>query len=69
MTVTSSVEKNGYQPWWNSVEVTLYGAAVAPKEVLIGDQIIHKWSYDSHARTLTFSIPNAVGNWTAHLTF
>ncbi len=69
VTVTSSVEKNGYQPWWNSVEVTLYGAAVAPKEVLIGDQIIHKWSYDSHARTLTFSIPNAVGNWTAHLTF
>jgi len=69
VTVTSSVEKNGYQPWWNSVEVTLYGAAVAPKEVLIGDQIIHKWSYDGQARTVTFSMPNAVGNWTAHLTF
>jgi alpha-glucosidase len=69
VTVTSSVEKNGYQPWWNSVEVTLYGASAPPKEVHVGDQIILKWRYDGLAHTVAFTMPGVVGSWTAHLTF
>ena len=69
VTVTSRVEQNGYQPWWNSVEVTLYGAVAPPKEVHVGDQIILKWRYDGQAHTVAFTLPGAVGSWTAHLTF
>jgi alpha-glucosidase len=69
VTVTSRVEQNGYQPWWNCVEVTLYGAVAPPKEVHVGDQIILKWRYDGQAHTVAFTLPGAVGSWTAHLTF
>jgi len=30
-------------------KVTLYGAASTPKEVRIGDEVIHEWRYDSLA--------------------
>ena len=69
VTLTSSVEKSGYQPWWKSAEVTLVGAATAPKEVRLGDQIIRGWRYDGQARAVTITVPDAVKNWTVRLTF
>ncbi len=69
VTLTSSVEKSGYQPWWKSAEVTLVGAATAPKEVRLGDQIIRGWRYDGQARAVTFTVPDAVKNWTVRLRF
>ena len=43
MTVSSVIEKNGYKPWWNSAQLEIYGAAAEPKEIRIGDQLIHDW--------------------------
>jgi alpha-glucosidase len=69
VTVVSSTERNGYRPWWNSVEVTLYGAAAAPKEVRIGDAVIREWRYDNRTHAVTLTVPDAAKNWTVRLAF
>jgi alpha-glucosidase len=68
-TLTSNIEKSAYQPWWKSAQVTIYGAAAAPKEVRIGEQMIHEWRYDSLARAVTLTVPDATKNWNVHLAF
>ena len=68
-TVTSSMEKNAYQPWWKSAEVTIYGVAAAPKEVRIGEKTISDSRYDSAAHSVTLTVPDALQNWAIRLTF
>ena len=69
VTVTSSIQKNGYKPWWASVELTVHGRATAPKGVQIGDVVARDWRYDSQAHTVTLTVPDAVKNWSVRLSF
>ncbi|HUE54877.1 MAG TPA: glycoside hydrolase family 31 protein [Candidatus Udaeobacter sp.] len=69
VTVTSTIEKNAYQPWWKSAEVTIYGVPSAPKELHIGDQVIHGWRYNGQAHVVTLTVPDAVKNWSVQLAF
>jgi len=69
VTVTSSVEKAAYQPWWKNAEVTIYGVAAAPREVRIGEQVLRESRYDSESHTVTLTVPDAMKNWTVRLTF
>jgi len=69
VTVTSNVEKNAYQPWWKSAQVTLFGAPAQPKEVHIGEQITREWRYDNLAHTITLTVPDAVKNWVVRLAY
>jgi alpha-glucosidase len=69
VTVTSTVEKSAYEPWWKNAQVTLYGAASEPKEVRIGNEVIREWRYDSRVHAVTLSVPEAVKNWTLRLMF
>jgi alpha-glucosidase len=67
--ITSATEKSAFQPWWNAAEVTVFGANAQPKEVRIGDQLIHEWRYDAPAHAVIFTVPDASKNWTAQLSF
>ena len=69
VTVTSTVEKNAFKPWWSSAALTVYGAAVAPKEIRIGDQVIQGWSFDRQAHTVTLTVPDALKNWSLRLQY
>jgi alpha-glucosidase len=69
VTITSKIEKNAYKPWWNSAELTIYGAAAAPKDVRIGDQVIRDWRFDGSTHTLTLAVPAAVSNWSVEIFF
>ena len=69
LTVTSSIEKNAYKPWWNSTALTVYGAAASPKEVRVNDQAIEDWRFDGQTHTVTITVPDAVKNWSVRLTF
>jgi alpha-glucosidase len=69
MTITSKIEKNGYQPWWNSTQLRIYGPGAEPKEARIGDQLIHDWRYDVQAHCITLTVPDALRNWSVRLTF
>lgn len=67
--VSSAIEKNDYKPWWNTVELTIFGLSGQPKEVRIGDHILHDSRYDAAKHSITLTIPEALTNWTATLTF
>jgi len=69
ITVTSTTEKSSFQPWWNSAEVAVFGASVQPKEIRIGDRVIRDWRFDSAAHSVIFTVPDALKDWTAQLTF
>jgi alpha-glucosidase len=69
MTVTSSIEKSGYQPWWNSTQLEIYGAGAEPKEVHIGDRLIHDWRFDGQAHSITLTVPDALKNWNVRVSF
>jgi len=69
LTITSSIEKNAYQPWWNSTQLKIYGTGAEPKEARVGDQVIHDWQYDAQAHCITLTVPGAVKNWNVRLSF
>jgi alpha-glucosidase len=68
-TVTSTTEKNAFRPWWKSAEVMLIGAAVPPREVRIGDVVVHEWRYDGPGHTVTLTVPDAMKDWSVRLAF
>ena len=69
LTVTSSVEKSAFQPWWNSAELRIFGINAGPKEVQVGDQQIHDWKYDGEAHIVTVVVRDALKNWTVRVAF
>jgi alpha-glucosidase len=69
MAITSSIEKNAFQPWWTSMQLTVFGASTEPKEVRVGDRAIHDWRYDSRSYTVTLTVPDALKNWSVQVTF
>lgn len=69
VTITSSIEKNAFKPWWNSTALTVYGAVTAPKEVRIGERVTQDWRFDSQTHTVTLTVPDALRNWGVHLAF
>jgi alpha-glucosidase len=69
LTITSSIEKNAWQPWWNSTQLKIYGAGSEPKEARIGEQLIHDWRYDPQAHSITLTVPDALKNWNVRLSF
>ena len=69
LTMTSSIEKHGYKPWWNSTALTIYGAVNAPKEVRIGERVTQDWRFDSQTHTVTLTVPDALTNWGVRLAF
>jgi len=49
--------------------VAVFGASVQPKEIRIGDRAIRDWRFDSAAHSVVFTVPDALKDWTARLTF
>jgi alpha-glucosidase len=68
ITVNSRVEVDAFHPWWNSAELTIYGAAL-PKEIRLGNAIVHEWRYDSQTPAVIVTVPDAVKDWTVQLTY
>jgi len=69
ITVSSSVQRGVFQPWWASAELTVYGAGAAPKEVRLGDQIVQQWRFDSQKHAVVLTLPDAAKNWTVRFVF
>ena len=68
ITISSLIDANAFHPWWSSAELTIYGAAL-PKEIRVGDAVVHQWHYDGQNQTVTLTVPDAVKSWTVKLTF
>lgn len=68
ITVKSHVEKNGFKPWWNAVELKIYGVASRPRAVRLGDREPKDWKYNSAEQVVTLPVADAVSDWTAQVT-
>ena len=69
VTITSTIEKNVYKPWWSSTALTVYGATTAPKEVHVGDHSTQDWHFDSQAHTVVITVPDALKSWNVRIAF
>src|SRR6202162_3239153 len=67
VTVSSKVENSGFQPWWKTAEITVYGVASTPKAVRIGNQVTSDFRYDNQLHAVTVTVPDAVKEWSVHL--
>ena len=69
ISVTSAVEKESFQPWWTSSEVTILGANALPKDVRIDHRAAREWRYDNKEHAVIVTIPESTQNWTVQLSF
>lgn len=67
--VSSSVEKDGYKPWWTSVSVTVYGTGAAPKDVIVDGQAIREVRYDAGTRSASFLLPGKSTAWSVQVSY
>ena len=67
--IVSTIEKDGYKPWWTAAELTIYGMDKAPKSVRVGDTTIHEWRFDTTQHAVVFVVPDARSNWMVELVF
>jgi alpha-glucosidase len=66
--VTSNATNRAFRPWWNSASVTILGVSAEPREIRIGDRVVHSWRYDTSTHSVTLTVPEAANNWTLQLT-
>ncbi len=45
-----------FPPWWQSVQIEVFGAERAPREVLIGRTVVRDWRHDAAARKLVITL-------------
>ncbi|MGH8630638.1 MAG: DUF5110 domain-containing protein, partial [Burkholderiales bacterium] len=55
--VKISGPEGSFTPWWRSVQIEVYGAERAPREVLIGRTPVKDWKHDAAARRVVFTVP------------
>ena len=66
--VVSTVEQTGYRPWWNSIQITIFGVPAQPKELRLGDTVLNDGRYDAQKHSVTVTLPDALINWKLQLT-
>jgi alpha-glucosidase len=69
VTVSAKTEKDGFQPWWQSVEVTVFGVDGEPQQLRMANHAVQgaRYSADSHSVTLT--VPEANKDWTIQIDY
>ena len=68
LSVSSRIEKNGFQPWWNSADLRIAGLASPPRQIQLGNETLKGWQYDTQTQSVTVTIPHALSDWTLQLT-
>jgi alpha-glucosidase len=67
--ITSTVDTDGYQPWWTNAQLTIFGAASEPTDVRVEHRATKDWHYDAQAHTVTITVPDAKKNWAVRVNF
>lgn len=51
--------EGSFAAWWRSVQIEVYGAERAPRELLIGRTPIKDWKHDAAARKVVLTVPES----------
>jgi alpha-glucosidase len=57
--VNISPSEGNFQPWWNQVQVDVFGVEARPGQVMVGKSAATAWSYDQSAEKVSITIPNS----------
>ncbi|MDI9240500.1 glycoside hydrolase family 31 protein [Lysobacter sp. LF1] len=66
-TIASHIEHDGFAPWWNQAQVTVFGVLRKPASVAVDGIEAKGWRYDAKAGTVVFNVADARRNWRAEL--
>ena len=50
-----------FSPWWNNVEVQVFGIGQSPTQVTAGGTAVSGWKYDPETHSVVATIPNPAG--------
>jgi len=65
--ITSSARQGSFMPWWNNVQVTVFGSTHPPREVRAGKRTLSDWHYDAKAKAVTLTLPDSATGWELRL--
>lgn len=65
----SAARQGSFDPWWKNIQIEIFGAATAPKEVRVGDQPISDWGFDSVHHRVVFTLADAAQGWNVSLRY
>jgi hypothetical protein len=63
------VENGTFQPWGKNAEITVYGAASAPKQVRIENQVASDFRYDNQMHAVTLTVAGAARDWSLQINY
>jgi alpha-glucosidase len=69
VTVSAKTEKGGFQPWWQSVEVTVFGVGGEPKQLRIANRAVQGARYNADSHSVTLTVPEANKDWTIQIDY
>ncbi|MGH9704963.1 MAG: glycoside hydrolase family 31 protein [Candidatus Acidiferrales bacterium] len=61
--ITASSREGSFSPWWNSIELEIFGAEKKPSEVYVGGKTTTEWTYDAQHKAVTLTIPDSASGW------
>jgi alpha-glucosidase len=56
--VSIAAPQGSFTPWWRTFEVTVYGAAAAPRQVSVDGKNRSDWKFDGSAGTISIQLPS-----------
>jgi alpha-glucosidase len=69
LSISSHMEKDAYKSWWSNTQLKIFGEETEPREVHVGERLIHEWRFDSRTHCVTLTVPDALSNWNVRLSF
>jgi alpha-glucosidase len=58
VSVQISAPQGTFSPWWNRVQLEIFGVTRIPQQVVLGKAALTGWNYDEAGKKVTFTIPN-----------
>lgn len=65
--VSCHVEHGEFQPWWNSVDVEVFGIETKPSSVRLGTKSLAAWTFNAKSKSIKATVSHALGDWTLEI--
>jgi alpha-glucosidase len=67
--ISSHVEKNAYKPWWDSMEIRVFGVQRKPTGINVGAEKLSDWRFDAQTKSVSMVLQRGPGNWALQILY
>lgn len=67
--VTSAARQGGFEPWWKNIQLEVFGAAQAPKEIRVGDRAASDFRFDAEHHCVVVVVPDSASGWSVTIRY